>query len=294
MKKIFTYTFLLVLGVITLSYAQEYTFDQAIEQYTKLDLKQPVPEEDGRIQTLNRKGAMSPQLDEATTQFIEFSQDKKVLEVGGAYGKVMIQVLKKYPNTVYHLNDLDPRHLFIAAHQAKEYNLADKALKNIKFFAFDITSPLQIQERYDAILMARVLHFFSPTQLDAAISNIFHLLKPKGRVYVIAITPYVKRYESFIPEYEKRVLSQQEYPGYVDSLEVWLNKPATTPSQQAVISDEPFMFLDDNVLRKVFQKHGFNIITCKMVGLSYVSSSWSLDGRENVILIAEKPGHTGD
>ncbi|WP_417904914.1 class I SAM-dependent methyltransferase [Candidatus Tisiphia endosymbiont of Micropterix aruncella] len=269
-------------------YAAEYSFKEAINKYYDLKLLQPKEEDDGRIQTLNKKGAMSPRLDEVTKKFIEFSKNRTVLEIGGAYGKAMIETLKKQYNVIYHLNDLDERHLFIAAYNIETLKLNQSTLDKIKFISGDITSTFKTGDKYDAILIARVLHFFSPEQLDNAVANIFSLLKDRGRVYVLAITPYVKRFESFIPEYEKRVLNKEPFPGYVQSLKDWVNIPVTNSNQLASIRDEPFMFLDQNVLTSIFKKHNFRIIGCKVVGLEYKSKSWSLDGRENVILIAEK------
>jgi len=43
-------------------------------------------------------------------------------------------------------------------------------------------------------------------------------------------------------------------------------------TQQAIISDKTF-----------------KTIKCKMTDLGYPLESWSLDGRENIILIAQKP-----
>lgn len=287
-KLVKIYSFFIFLCFSELAYAKEYTIDEALQKYTELELRLPTPEDDGRIQTLNKKGAMSPYFDEATTKFMGFAKNKKVLEVGGAYGNVMREVLKKYPNTIYHLNDLDERHLFIAAREIKLSKVKAQALKNIKFISDDICK-LQTTNKYDAILIARVLHFFSPKQMESALANIFNILNPGGRVYTVAITPYVKRYKSFIPEYEKRLARNELYPGYVKSLRAWLNEEVTNHAQNTQIADEPFMFLGDKVIMRFFKDAGFKILECKMVDLGYPSSSWSLDGRENVILIAEKP-----
>ncbi|WP_417905390.1 class I SAM-dependent methyltransferase [Candidatus Tisiphia endosymbiont of Micropterix aruncella] len=268
-------------------YAEEYSFKEAINKYYDLKLLQPKEEDDGRIQTLNKKGAMSPRLDEVTKKFIEFSKNRTVLEIGGAYGKAMIETLKKQYNVIYHLNDLDERHLFIAAYNIETLKLNQSTLDKIKFISGDITSTFKTGDKYDAILIARVLHFFSLEQLDNAVANIFSLLKDRGRVYVLAVTPYVKGFESFIPEYEKRVLNKESFPGYVQSLKDWVNSPVTDSKQLASISDGSFMFMDQNVLTSIFKKHNFRIIECEEVGLKY-KSIWSLDGRENVILIAEK------
>ncbi|WP_341748934.1 class I SAM-dependent methyltransferase [Candidatus Tisiphia endosymbiont of Sialis lutaria] len=268
--------------------AAEYSFEEAKNKYYDLKLLQPKEDDDGRIQTLNKRGAMSPQLDEVTKKFIEFSKNRMVLEIGGAYGKAMMETLKKQHNVTYHLNDLDERHLFIAAHNIETLKLNQSTLDKIKFISGDITSNLEIHDKYDAILIARVLHFFSPEQLDKAVANIFNLLKDGGRVYAIAITPYVKRYERFIPEYEKRVLNKEPFPGYVQSVKNWLNTSVTSSNQLVSINDEAFMFMDQNVLTTIFKKHNFRIIECKIAGLKYKSKTWSLDGRETVILIAEK------
>ena len=158
----------------------------------------------------------------------------------------------------------------------------------MKFISGNIaTSDFKITDKYDAILAARILHFLSPKELKIAVSNLNSLLKVGGKVYIVAITPYVKRYESFIPEYKKRVAKGEEFPGYVKSLEKFINKKVTTTPQISSIS-ESFMFLDDTVLKRLFENQKFKILECKMVSLGYKSSSWSLDGRENIILIAEK------
>ena len=280
----------LVFFILSPVQAEQYTVDQAAQQCVELNLQIPKPEKDGWIKTLNEKGSMSAGFDKATQKFIDFSKNKKVLEIGGAYGTVMREVLKRYPRTIYHFNDLDARHLFIAAYLLKSDQLDEKALNNIRLMCFDVTVPLKACETYDAILAARVLHFFSPTQTKMALENFFSLLNPGGRIYVIATTPYARRYKSFIGEYERRLLEgTDDYPGYVKSLSDWINKSGMSPSQLSSISRGPFMFLDDKILRKSFEKAGFKIVQCEMIPLASKSFAWSLDGRENVLLIAEKP-----
>jgi SAM-dependent methyltransferase len=274
-------------------HAQQYSHQEALELCFSKNLSMPSPESDGRIQTLNEFGSMAPVFDPATLQFIQYSVGKKVLEIGAAYGKVMTEILSQNPSTEYHINDLDERHLFLAA---KNLSIAldnqdptHKISPTIKYIVGDLVhKDFRISDQYDAVLIARVMHFFNPEKMDIAISRIAKSLKPKGRVYVVAITPYVKRYQSFIPVYEKRLANNEAYPGYVESLKDWLNVKVTTQAQQASINKEPFMFLDDRVLRRAFSKFGFNILECKTVPIDYKSESWALDGRENVILIAEK------
>jgi hypothetical protein len=65
----------------------------------------------------------------------------------------------------------------------------------------------------------------------------------------IAITSYVKHYTRFIKAYGERLAKGDTYPGYVDSLVLWLNKEAASITQQAVISDKAFTFLDEKMLQ---------------------------------------------
>ena len=279
-------------------HAETFTYDHALAECDKLDLHPQIPESDGRTHTLNKKGAVTAVFDYAIQAFIEFSAWKEVLEIGGTYGDVMLAALKQNKETKYTLNDIEPRHLFIAAKklQKKIQNkeLSEDSIKQVNFLQGDITKTEYFKDmgHYDAILVGRVLHFLNPKEMKIAIQNIYNLLKPGGRVFVVAITPYVKRYEKFIPIYKKRVEDGIENPGYVESLLEYVNSDVTTPEQIKNISPEPFFFLDDNVLEKFFESQGFKVIECKMMPLAYnagKSISWTLDGRENVILIAEKP-----
>ena len=272
-----------------------FTYELALAKCDELNLKPQTPEADGRTQTLNKKGAATAKFDYASIEFLKFAKGKSVLEIGGTYGSVMLAALQQSKNTKYTLSDLEGRHLFIAAKRLAEMingnKLSSESAKQVQFIQADITKSHDINNIgiYEAIFVGRVLHFLTPEQLEMTIKHLFLLLKPAGRIFIVAITPYVKRFENFVPEYERRVTAGEENPGFVQSLRVYLNSNVTTQEQRDNITDEPFFFLDDKVLRSDFEKNGFRVIECKMMPLSYKSASWELDGRENVILIAEKP-----
>ncbi len=280
--------------------AAVFSYEQALTQFDELNLKIQTPEKDGRTQTLNKKGAVTAKFDSVTKKFLKYinqlAKEKgtvKVLEVGGTYGDVMLEALKQSYKVQYTLNDLDRRHLFIAAKKLylQDNRLNRNSTNQVQFIQDDIINAQNIKNSgpYEVIFIARVLHFLNPDQLNAAIRNLFLLLKSGGRIFVVAITPYVKRFDKFIPEYERRVKAGEENPGFVKSLLDYVNTEVTTPEQIKNISEEPFFFLDDKVLRTIFEDVGFKTIECKMMPLSYKSESWELDGHENVILIAEKP-----
>ena len=162
-------------------------------------------------------------------------------------------------------------------------------LVKVKDFTKDLGPNVK---KADVILASRVFHFFNPEQMDTALKNIKNILRPGGRVFIYGTTPYVKRYEKFIPEYEARLKNKEKYPGFVRSLAKYLNKEATSISQQKSISPKPFMFLDEKVLTRLFEEFSFKIIAAKKIPLNYKSEAWQLDGREAVLFEAEAPTKT--
>jgi SAM-dependent methyltransferase len=276
--------------------AATFTFHQALEQFYHSNPRMPDPEGDGCTPTLNKKGATAPKFDRITLAFLEFGKDKRILEIGGAYGNVLLEALTHSPKTIYHLNDLDRRHLSIAAHRLQvkidQNKVHIQGIEHVQFIYGDITKPnWQIKEPYDAILVARVLHFLNPKQLKQALSNIYRSLKPGGRVFIITTSPYVKRFQAIIPEYEARLKKGDPYPGFVKKLRQYANPELVTHEQLQNISDDHFMFLDTTALHRLFTTAGFKVLDCSYAPLGYPSESLALDGRENVGLIAEKPKH---
>ena len=168
--------------------------------------------------------------------------------------------------------------------------LESSSINQVSFVKVDITKGCNTQNigLHDAIYVGKVFHFLTPDQFETAVKHLFLLLKPKGRVYVTTLSPYLKHYEKFIPEYEKRVKSKEKYPGFIKSLRSCINVNKNTPLQITNMIDDSFLFLDPKTLKEVFENNGFKVLECKFVPLSHRSKLWSYDGREYVIIIAEK------
>lgn len=296
------FIFLLALGGCFVSVnASAYTYEQALAKCCELNLSIQKPGADGRTQTLNRKGAASASFDYAMRKFLEFSNGKEVLEIGGCYGDVMLQALKKSETAIKHgeatkyvLSDLDERHLFIVARRLSEKIqqnwLHQSSANKVKFIQIDITKACQVQklDQYDAVYLGKVFHFFTPEQLELAVKHLFLLLKPEGQIFITALSPYLKHYEKFIPEYERRVRAGEKNPGFIKKLKEYVDINDSTPLQITNMIDETFLFLDPHTLREVFERNGFKVMECKFVPLSHKSKLWNHDGREYVILIAKK------
>ncbi len=72
------------------------------------------------------------------------------------------------------------------------------------------------------------------------------------------------------------------------SLRDYIKFDEITPLLITSTLDGTFLFLDVKTLKEVFENNGFKVLECKFVPLSHKSKLWSYDGREYVIIIAEK------
>lgn len=262
--------------------------NQAAEQAVQENLKMPEPHPDGRIQTLNKMGAMSPVLDKASKQFVERSIEPgvKVLEIGAGYGLACQRALQAGCKD-YTAVDMDERHLKLMAQKLLKEN--PDQLNHVKLIheTFPHTKDLP-SNHYDAILLARVLHFMTPEEISASLQKTYELLKTGGTVHVVLLSPYVKGYASFIPEFERRVKAGEENPGYVADKKDWADRKIIPAKSYGDLQGH-FYFFDITTARRFFEKAGFIVEKCEYAPIAYKSDIWGLDGRENVILIAKKP-----
>ena len=258
--------------------------EQAIEQNSHM----PTADTDGRVPTFNNMGAMSPQIDVISEEFINVAikPGAKVMEIGAGYGLACLTALEKGAQD-YTANDMDIRHLQILARtiQLKDQNHFDYLKLDLGSFPRDF---LGNENHYDAVLVARVLHFMSPQELTSTLTQIYRILKPGGRVYAIMLTPYVKGYDKFIPVFEQRIRDNHPAPGYVDNLLAYANLDII-PASSFKTLDKPFHMFNATTARSSFEQNGFNIEKIIEIPLPYHSQAWQLDGRENVGVIAVKP-----
>ncbi len=159
------------------------------------NLDMPTPHSDGRYNTLNERGAMSPNISALEEKFIEIARqpNSKVVEIGTAYGKVCLKALEQGANH-YVANDVDPKHLQILARRVFEQmpTKLDTALTLVigSFPDTELLAALQPDQSYDAILASNVLHFLTEPEVRIAFTALRRLLKPGGKLFASMITPY--------------------------------------------------------------------------------------------------------
>jgi hypothetical protein len=102
------------------------------------------------------------------------------------------------------------------------------------------------------------------------------------------LSPYVKGYRSFIPEFERRIAFNQPNPGYVDNLLNFADK-SLIPANVLQNMEKSFFFFNKLTAQTHFEAAGFEIETNIEMPLAYPSHIWHLDGRENIGVVAKKP-----
>lgn len=235
--------------------------------------------EAGLTLTLNQMGYMFDVLTEYDEAFIQYSAESKVrvLDIGAAYGVVTLKVLEQ--NTPVVANDLEKKHLEILLNKVPEdqksliTTIAGKFPQEIDFETAS----------FRAIHSSNVLHFLTPTEIESAIIKIHSWLKPGGKVFIIAATPYVRIWQEFIPLFEKRLENKERWPGFVNELSIF-----KTNTRKSHMPD--FMhFFDPVALSKVFNEAGFIVEKSGFCSRTDWPYDMQLDGRESMALIARKP-----
>jgi len=242
--------------------------------------KNGLPEQfsDYFIPTLNQTGFMTTTLDVYSQQFVDEARnvDAPVLEIGAAYGVATIPALKNGATVI--ANDLDERHLQILKNRTPKEFHDRLILKPGKF-----PDELQIEDdSLSAVLICRILHFFDGDAIERSIKAVSRWLKPNGKIFIIADTPYLGNMQNLIPDYEARLNSGDKWPGYTTDI-----KSRVMPEFKDYLPNV-MHFLDPTVLRRVLEENNFEIETLETFARHEYPPEIQLDGREGVAAIARK------
>ena len=210
----------------------------------------PTPYADGGVPALNGMGAMAPDLDDPITQdFIKFakglSSRDNILEVGSAYGNLVLELLKT-TKTAITANDLDERHLDILRNRALE--CCKKDIDRLALSPNNFSNEKALKENsYSGIMFHSVLLFMTPEEVEKSLTRAHELLNKNGRLYIFARSPY--GYESFIPEYERRLKNKAKWPGFVQDMYPYYKTRG----------HEALYLLDESALKQLLKAKGFKV-----------------------------------
>ena len=201
--------------------------------------------------------------DPVSRQFIEHAafaaqSGGHVLEIGAAFGAATLEALAN--GVTVFCNDIEPENLAVVqkrfSETSSEYSESVTGDSNkLVLIPGELPSELTgLPEKFfDAILICRVLHFFTGVKIDESLSLMSKLLAPGGKIYIVCETPFLKNWQRFIPEFESRVESGVEWPGEITN-------PADYESSGRAASLPKFVhWISKEVLERCLLKAGFSV-----------------------------------
>ena len=148
-------------------------------------------------------GWASDQLNEVSLQFADFcrtcacGEDSPALDIGAAYGTASLAALRVGAWLI--ANDLDAGHL-----EELELRAAQQGYKNLHLKLGRFPREVHFEPgTLGAVHASNVFHFLTGNQLAEGVRAIARWLRPGGKLFVQAATPYQAAFAGFIPEYER-------------------------------------------------------------------------------------------
>ena len=185
-------------------------------------------------------------------------QGGRVLEIGAAFGAATLEAIAKGA-TVF-CNDIDPENLAVVRQRFME--TTDDSSESLtgdssRLVLVPGELPNELiglpEKHFDAILICRVLHFFSGSKIEESLALLAKLLAPKGKIYIVCETPFLRNWQRFIPEFNRRVEENEEWPGEI-------TEPAKYESSGRASSLPKFVhWITKEVLDRSLVKAGFSV-----------------------------------
>lgn len=234
---------------------------------------------EGFVPTLNGTGSMFLVLDDYAKEFIDYSgsSGKPAAEIGCAYGIATIAALEQGATVT--ACDMEPRHLKILRERTPEKFRARLTTKVGKLPDIDLP-----ENAFGSLLCSRVLHFLYGNDVDKSVAQMFRWLRPGGRLFLVADTPY-GIYRNFIPVFEERLANGERWPGELEETAHYL--PFEVPEKNS--GPEFLHFLCPEQLTRTAEEAGFVVEKSGYIARPDFRGLGHLDGRENSGLVAVKP-----
>lgn len=235
---------------------------------------------DGREATKNNMGYMHT-LSAYSVEFIQFAScfSLPALDIGCAYGVATIPALEL--GVDMYAIDLDQRHLDILKSRV-DTRLKDKLTLLHGSFPENFNFP---ENKFSAILMSRIFTFLTPEQIKNGLQKVYNWLAPGGKIFLVNHSPYIKKFENYLAEYESRKTKGDPYPGLITNLK---NYPELYNTHQL---PETINVMDKDIYEREFKKIGFTIEKLEYFHAPEIepAKTIALDGRELIGGIMKKP-----
>jgi SAM-dependent methyltransferase len=221
-------------------------------------------------------GWASDNLSPLSQLFVEFcgspfcaDEEHPVLDIGAAFGVASLAAVRAGAFVI--ANDLEASQL-----PSERARLRCKPGRFPREIHFE-------PETLSAVHASNVFHFLTGNQLEQGIRAIARWLRPSGKLFVQAATPYQAPFAAFIPEYERRIAAHEKWPGWIPKLSVWSTHRQLSQMPRSI------HLLDDRVLARVMEDSGLLIERAWLYRRSDLPATLHLGGCESVGVVARKP-----
>jgi ubiquinone/menaquinone biosynthesis C-methylase UbiE len=201
----------------------------------------------------------------------------EVLDIGCAYGDTVLKAGQK--KVLIWANDIESKHLDVLKEKADQADFKN----NITYRSGDFLTTDFPEGKFDKILIASVLHFMTPKEIETTLTKIRALLKPGGKVYILTASPapYLKMSAAFKDLYTKKKEAGDLWPGYITNAKELLPQiKDSTP--------DTCTFCELETLKNTVAQSGLKIITARYEASSYGPARVNLGAQDFVNIIAEK------
>jgi SAM-dependent methyltransferase len=230
------------------------------------------------VRTDNRHGTSIVHSDPYLDSFVATGATaKEILEIGAGHGFMTARLLEASSARIT-VNDLSEGNLS----SLKELLSTQQAARiDWKIGAFPAVLNDYPDDSFDAILMARVIHFFQPDDFQRAARELYRLVRPGGTVTVTALTPENSHFAGFFETYVQRRANGDLWPG------AWVRSAEFRPN--APLPDNLHL-LDPHVFVREFLGVGFRVVKAGYIDRnSQYATDILLRKREGVGITVVKP-----
>jgi len=228
----------------------------------------------GMIPTKNRRGFMSGKLDYYSARFVDYAAEceGEVLDMGCAFGVATLAALERGARVL--ACDMEAEHLRILAEDAPDES-RDR-LRTAVGLLPDADFP---KRSFEAVLCARVIHFLRPEEVPVVLVKMHGWIKPGGRLFLIADTPYTGFWSAIVPDYEARKAAGDEWPAFIDDISALLPSGQVPDGMLAYLNP-----MDPDMLARECLRAGFVVEESAFTGREGETA-----GRHHAGVIAVRP-----
>ena len=232
--------------------------------------------------TRNNMGWAASSLNQVNQLFVEYcaggacGEDSPAVDIGAAYGLATIAALEAGAWVV--ANDLDCEHLEELERRTPEALHVRLRLMAGRFPAGTHFEPGTL----GAIHASNVFHFLTGNQLEQGLRAVAQWLRPGGKLFVQAATPYQSPFADFIPEFERRIAAGVKWPGWVEKISKF------SQHKKLGVMPPSLHLLDDRVLTALVEAAGLKVEKAWLYQRADFPKELKLDGRESLGLVAVK------